>query len=143
MTSQIWHMQNKTPDSLPHNYPFRFLDRVLELSAQKGTAVKNISVNEAFFTGHFRENPIMPGVLIVEAMAQLAGLVMNFGKKEGGIAYLAQIKDMRFRKPVVPGDQLRLVAETKQNFDTLASFSVTAFADNKVVAEGELVMAAG
>ena len=143
MTSQIWHMQNKTPDSLPHNYPFRFLDRVLELSAQKGSAVKNISVNEAFFKGHFRENPIMPGVLIVEAMAQLAGLVMNFGKKEGGIAYLAQIKDMRFRKPVAPGDQLRLVAETKQNFERLASFSVTAFADNKVVAEGELVMAAG
>ena len=142
MTSQIWHMQNKTPDSLPHNYPFRFLDRVLELSAQKGSAVKNISVNEAFFKGHFRENPIMPGVLIVEAMAQLAGLVMNFGKKEGGIAYLAQIKDMRFRKPVAPGDQLRLVAETKQNFERLASFSVTAFADNKVVAEGELVMAA-
>src|SRR3989304_3571304 len=143
MRAQIRDMQIQVPDRLSHNYPFRFLDRVLELSAQKGSAVKNISVNEAFFKGHFRENPIMPGVLIVEAMAQLAGLVMNFGKKEGGIAYLAQIKDMRFRKPVVPGDQLRLVAETKQNFDTLASFSVTAFADNKVVAEGELVRAAG
>lgn len=133
-------MKNEALNSLPQGYPFRFLDKILELNAEKGIAIKNVTIGEAFFQGHFRENPIMPGVLIVEAMAQLSGLVMNCAKEEKGIAYLAQIRDIRFKRLVAPGDQLRLIAEAIQKFASFVVFSVTAFVDDNVVAEGELVM---
>lgn len=127
--------------ALPHGYPFRFLDRVTSIDGRVGTAVKNVSSNEAFFQGHFKGNPIMPGALIIEAMAQLAGLVMNAGKEAAG-AYVAQVKDMRFRRPVRPGDRLILTAEMDTGFGALASFKVSASVDGSVAAEGEIVMAA-
>lgn len=136
-------MKDDPLDSLPHVYPFRFLDKILELSGEKGIAIKNVTVNEAFFQGHFKGNPIMPGVLIVEAMAQLSGLVMNYGKPENKITYLTQIKEIKFRRSVIPGDQLKIIAEKIKNFASMAAFSVTASVDNNLVAEGELVMTGG
>lgn len=134
-------MKDTPLDRLPHSYPFRFLDKILELNAEKGAAIKNVSINEAFFNGHFKGNPIMPGVLIIEAMAQLAGLVMNYGKGENTSAYLAQVKDIRFKKTAAPGDQIRITAEINKSLPPLAGFSVTAFVGNEIAAEGELVMA--
>lgn len=127
--------------SLPHGYPFRFLDNIVELSSERGVAIKNATVNESFFRGHFQENPLMPGVLIVEAMAQLAGLVMNYGKGKETTAFLAQIKDMKLKRPVLPADRIQITAEAKERFSTLANFSVKAMVDTALVAEGELVMA--
>ncbi|MBI5047557.1 MAG: 3-hydroxyacyl-ACP dehydratase FabZ [Deltaproteobacteria bacterium] len=134
-------MKNNPLDSLPHSYPFRFLDKIIELSDKRGVAIKNVTMNEEFFQGHFKENPIMPGVLIIETMAQLAGLIMNCGKEENKIAYLAQVKNIKFKRPVIPGDQLKISAEIGQDFGSLASFSVAVHIDNNVAAEGELVMA--
>lgn len=134
-------MKDNPLSRLPHSYPFRFLDKVLELSAERGIAIKNVTMNEAFLQGHFKGNPIMPGVLIIEAMAQLAGLVMNFGKTEAAIAYLAQVKDIKFKRPVTAGDQLKVIAEVNRNFMSLANFSVKAMIDDNIAAEGELVIA--
>ncbi len=136
---------------LPHSYPFRFLDRVLEISESKGVAIKNVTANEEFFQGHFPGAPIMPGVLIIEALAQLAGLVMNSGGNppipplakggNGGVAYIAQVKDMRFKRPVLPGETLLLTAELSHGFSQLAEFAVKAEVDGAIVAQGEVVMA--
>jgi len=133
-------MENDALTALPHAYPFRLLDRVNAISSERGTAIKNVSANEAFLQGHFPGDPIMPGVLIIEAMAQLAGLVMNNGARECG-AYVAQVKDMRFRKTVAPGDRILLTAELDSSFGALASFRVSAAVDGVTVAEGEIVMA--
>ncbi|MBI5886289.1 MAG: 3-hydroxyacyl-ACP dehydratase FabZ [Deltaproteobacteria bacterium] len=133
-------MDNSPLTSLPHAYPFRLLDRVGAISAERGTAIKNVSANEAFLQGHFPGDPVMPGVLIIEAMAQLAGLVMNNGARECG-AYVAQVKDMRFRKTVAPGDSIVLSAEIGSRFGSLASFTVSANVDGVVIAAGEIVMA--
>ncbi|MEK7841790.1 MAG: 3-hydroxyacyl-[acyl-carrier-protein] dehydratase FabZ [Deltaproteobacteria bacterium] len=99
-------MKSEALDNLPHSYPFRFIDRILELDSKKGIAVKNISVNEPFFQGHFKEEPIFPGVLIIEAMAELSGLVMNCGKTGKIRAYLAQVKDIKFKTVPAPGGQI-------------------------------------
>lgn len=133
-------MDNNALTSLPHGYPFRFLDRVIDITSKRGTGIKNVSANEAFLQGHFEGNPIMPGVLIIEAMAQLAGLIMNNGSHGCG-AYVAQVKDMRFRKTVSPGDRIMLTAELDSSFGSLASFRVSAAVDGVTVAEGDIVMA--
>ncbi|MBI3398660.1 MAG: 3-hydroxyacyl-ACP dehydratase FabZ [Deltaproteobacteria bacterium] len=134
-------MQDNPLNSLPHAYPFRFLDKILELSAERGVAIKNVTADEAFFQGHFKENPIMPGVLIIETMAQLAGLVMNYGNAGKRVAYLAQVKDVKFKQSVTAGDQLKAIAEINYTFLSLANFSVKALVDDNIAAEGELVMA--
>ncbi|OGQ54729.1 MAG: hypothetical protein A3J24_10615 [Deltaproteobacteria bacterium RIFCSPLOWO2_02_FULL_53_8] len=126
--------------ALPHGYPFRFLDRVTEISSTSGVGIKNVSANEEFLQGHFSGNPIMPGALIIEAMAQLAGLVMNNASQDAG-AYIAQVKDMRFRKTVSPGDCITLSARLESSFGSLASFSVSAVVDGVIVAQGDIVMA--
>lgn len=127
--------------SLPHSYPFRFIDRILELDSKKGIAIKNISINEPLFQGHFKEEPVFPGVLIIEAMAELSGLVMNCGKTGKIKAYLARVKDIKFKTVVVPSDQLVIEVELEQNLSGIASFSVKASVSNNIAAEGGLVMA--
>lgn len=126
--------------ALPHGYPFRFLDKVTNISSTSGAGIKNVSANEAFLQGHFAGNPVMPGVLIIEAMAQLAGLVMNNETQDCG-AYVAQVKDMKFRKTVSPGDRILLTAQLDSSFGSLASFKVSATVDGVTVAEGDIVMA--
>ena len=94
---------------LPHRYPFLLVDRVLEMSDNRIVALKNVSGSEHFFEGHFPQKPVMPGVLIVEALAQTGGVLMlSKPEHRGKIAYLVAINEARFRRMVVPGDQLRL-----------------------------------
>jgi beta-hydroxyacyl-ACP dehydratase FabZ len=111
-------------DILPHRYPFLLVDRVLELEAGRILALKNVTFNEPHFTGHFPDVPVMPGVLVVEAMAQAGGVMMLSGMQDrhSKLIYFAGIDNCRFRRPVVPGDQLLLevtVVKQRQRFAVL------------------------
>ena len=121
---------------LPHRYPFLLVDRVLEIQpGQKAVGIKNVTVNEEFFQGHFPGHPIMPGVLIIEAMAQVAGiLAFRSGAPEGTVIFMS-IEKAKFRKPVIPGDQLHLHAQILQQRGTVWKFSGSALVDEKIVAE--------
>ena len=123
---------------LPHRYPFLLVDRILELQKEtKAVGIKNVTVNEPFFMGHFPGNPIMPGVLIVEALAQLAGLLAFLSGVQGDAVYFMSIEKAKFRKPVVPGDQLRLEITTLHQRGNVWKFSGNAKVDEKIVAEAE------
>jgi len=123
---------------LPHRYPFLLVDRILELDkGTKAVGIKNVTVNEPFFMGHFPGNPIMPGVLIVEALAQLAGLLAFLSGVQGDAVYFMSIEKAKFRKPVVPGDQLRLEITTLHQRANVWKFSGNARVDEKIVAEAE------
>jgi len=123
---------------LPHGVSFRFIDRVLEMTSGKRiVALKNVTINDPHLQGHFPGNPLMPGVLLVEAMAQTAGLLLS----EGSSALLAQIREARFRRPVVPGDQVRIEAERLGGLGGLHRFAVKASVDDAPVAEAEIVLA--
>ena len=123
---------------LPHGASFRFVDRVLEMTPGKRiVALKNVTAGDPHLQGHFPGNPLMPGVLLVEAMAQTAGLLLS----EGSSALLAQIRDARFRRPVVPGDQVRIEAERLGGLGGLHRFAVKASVDDAPVAEAEIVLA--
>ena len=123
---------------LPHRYPFLLVDRILELDkGTKAVGIKNVTVNEPFFMGHFPGNPIMPGVLIVEALAQLAGLLAFLSGIQGDAVYFMSIEKAKFRKPVVPGDQLRLEITTLHQRVNVWKFSGNARVDEKIVAEAE------
>lgn len=123
---------------LPHRYPFLMVDRILELDkGTKAVGIKNVTVNEPFFMGHFPGNPIMPGVLIVEALAQLAGLLAFLSGIQGDAVYFMSIEKAKFRKPVVPGDQLRLEITTLHQRANVWKFSGNARVDEKIVAEAE------
>src|SRR5579864_2271622 len=95
---------------LPHRYPFLLVDRIIEMDAEHVVGIKNVTANEPFFLGHFPDYPVMPGVMIVEAMAQVAGvLVLNrIPDRKSKLVLLASIEEAKFRKPVLPGDQLRI-----------------------------------
>ena len=131
---------------LPHRYPFLLVDRVLDCVPGKSiTAVKNVSVNEPFFAGHFPRRPVMPGVVILEALAQATGLLAfaTVGQKpdDDTLFYFVGIDKARFKKPVEPGDQLLLKATLIRRIRTVWRFSTVAEVDGKVVAKAELMCA--
>jgi beta-hydroxyacyl-ACP dehydratase FabZ len=127
---------------LPHRFPFLLIDRVIELSADKIVAIKNVTVNEPFFVGHFPGYPIMPGVLIVEAMAQ-AGGVMAMVALEASAAthliYFMGVDKVKFRKPVVPGDQLRIEVVPLRKGGSVWRLQGRALVDDTVVTEAEFL----
>jgi 3-hydroxyacyl-[acyl-carrier-protein] dehydratase len=135
---------NEIREYLPHRYPFILVDRVLELEPGKRIkAVKNVTINEPFFQGHFPHYPVMPGVLIVEALAQAAALLSfkTMGKKpdDKTVYYFAGIDGARFKRPIVPGDQLILAAEILQERRGLVKFSARALVGDVVACEAELL----
>ncbi len=124
---------------LPHRYPFLLVDRIIDLQPGVSvTGVKNVTINEPFFQGHFPGQPIMPGVLTIEAMAQVAG-VMAFcsGIEGGGSVYFMSIENAKFRRPVVPGDQLRMEVKVLKQRGNVWKFSGIASVDGKAVSEAE------
>jgi beta-hydroxyacyl-ACP dehydratase FabZ len=126
---------------LPHRYPFLLVDRIVELTDDRIVGIKNVTVNEPFFTGHFPEYAVMPGVLIVEAMAQVAG-VLVLGKipdRANKLVFLAGVDGARFRRPVVPGDQLRLEIQLVHGRPTRAKMEGRAYVDGQLVAEASLM----
>lgn len=124
---------------LPHRYPFLLVDRIIDIEPGiKAVGIKNVTINEGFFQGHFPGHPIMPGVLIIEALAQVAGLLaFRSGISEGKSVYFMSIEKAKFRKPVVPGDQLRLEISILQQRGNVWKFSGNAVVEEKVVAEAE------
>ena len=124
---------------LPHRYPFLLVDRIIEIEpGTKAIGIKNVTVNEEFFQGHFPGQPIMPGVLIIEAMAQVGGiLAFRSGVNMGKAVYFMSIEKAKFRKPVVPGDQLRLEIQVLQQRGNVWRFSGNATVEGKVAAEAE------
>jgi beta-hydroxyacyl-ACP dehydratase FabZ len=128
---------------LPHRYPFLLVDKILEQEENKIVGVKNVTINEPFFQGHFPGHPIMPGVLIIEAMAQTGG-VLIFSKEEnkGEIPLFAAIDKARFKKPVYPGDQLIIKVEILKMLRGVAKAKAEAYVDGNLVAEAELMFTA-
>ncbi len=128
---------------LPHRYPFLLVDRILEyVPDQSITGLKNVTINEPFFQGHFPGTPIMPGVLIVEAMAQVGGvfaMLTTPDKKEGTLMYFMGLDQVKFRKPVVPGDQLVIEVEVIKKRGKVLKFSGKAKVDGQVVTEAQLL----
>lgn len=130
---------------LPHRYPFLLVDRVTNYEAGKSiSAYKNVTINEPFFVGHFAEFPVMPGVLIVEAMAQVAGLltVMTYGeRKENELYFFAAIDKARFKRQVVPGDQLMFEVEMVKVTRGIGKYRAVAKVDGLIAAEAEIMIA--
>ena len=129
---------------LPHRYPFLLIDRVLECELDKRIrALKNVSVNEPFFDGHFPYYKVMPGVLIVEAMAQAAAILsfrsMGIKPDDKSVYYFAGIDSARFKKPVIPGDQLVLEVSIERNVRSVVKYAGKAYVDEVLVAEAELL----
>ena len=130
--------------SLPHAFPFRMIDRILDIEkGKRATALKNVSMDEPYFLGHFPKKPILPGVLILEAMAQTGGLAFesSFEKGEEGVPVLASIEEFRLKRRVIPGDQLIIEAEVLRIFSNLAKVKVLARVQEETVAEGTFVLA--
>lgn len=136
---------NEITRILPHRYPFLLVDRVLECDPGKRiVALKNVTMNEPFFEGHFPGHPVMPGVLIVEAMAQAGGLLI--GHSTGGtgkekIFYFAGIENAKFRRPVTPGDQLRFEIDVVSSRRGIWEFAAGAYIEGKLAAEAKLKLA--
>lgn len=126
---------------LPHRYPFLLIDRVLELEPGKSAkGLKNVTINEPFFLGHFPGHPIMPGVLIVEAMAQVGGvLAFRSADVNNKVVYFMGIDKARFRKPVLPGDTLELSLTVTKSRGTIWAFKGEAYVAGSLVAEAELM----
>lgn len=133
---------------LPHRYPMLLVDRVLEcVPGERIVAIKNVTINEEFFTGHFPNRPVMPGVLILEAMAQAAGILTfvtaGVYPDETVKFYFAGIDKARFRRPVVPGDQVRLEARLERRIRTIWKYSTSAKVDGVEVAGAEMMVMPG
>lgn len=135
---------NEIKEILPHRYPFLLIDKVISMEGNKIVAIKNVTVNENYFQGHFPAEAVMPGVLIIEALAQ-TGAVAILSKNEfkGKIAYFAGIDKAKFRRKVIPGDILRLEVEiTKLRGRSGLGYGI-AYVDDKKVCEGELTFMVG
>ncbi|MDY7038816.1 MAG: 3-hydroxyacyl-ACP dehydratase FabZ [Thermodesulfobacteriota bacterium] len=135
---------------LPHRYPFLLVDRITELEPGKRVVgIKNVSSNEPFFQGHFPGNPIMPGVLIIEAMAQVAGIMGRLSahdtmeKEPGNLPFFMTMDKVKFRKPVIPGDQIIFKIETLRAGAKIWKIAGKAFVKDDLVAEAELVAKVG
>ncbi len=132
---------------LPHRYPFLLIDRVIDYKPGESlVALKNVTINEPFFPGHFPHHPVMPGVLILEALAQATGLLAfrtedSTGVDENTIYYFVGIDNARFKQPVMPGDQLHLEVQVVRSMRGIWKFSGEAKVDGKVVASAELMCA--
>ena len=131
---------------LPHRYPFMLVDKIVEF--EKGgdriVGIKNLTFNELFFQGHFPDNPVMPGVLQLEAMAQVAGVMLNLRDgNEGKVAYFMSINNAKFRRPVFPGDQLRMVIEADRIRSRMASVKGKAYVGDELVSEADLMFGYG
>lgn len=131
---------------LPHRYPFLLLDRVTAFEhGKRVTALKNVTFNEPFFQGHFPNHPVMPGVLIIEAMAQAAGVLIKLSiphdPHQAVVFYLVKVDKARFNRVVVPGDQLRLEIEHKRTMRNMSQFFGRAFVGDQLAAEAEMLCA--
>ncbi|RJR34573.1 MAG: 3-hydroxyacyl-[acyl-carrier-protein] dehydratase FabZ [Desulfobacteraceae bacterium] len=143
-------MYDEIAKVLPHRYPFLLVDRITELEPLKRVVgIKNVTVNEPFFQGHFPGNPIMPGVLIVEAMAQVGGVLARLSfpevleKEGGGKVFFMAMDGVKFRKPVVPGDQLILELEALRTGSKVWKMAGKAFVKENLVAQAELMASIG
>lgn len=126
---------------LPHSYPFLLVDKIVEIEPSKRiVGIKNVTFNEPFFTGHFPDKPIMPGVLILEAMAQTGGVLAfkSFPGMEGSV-FFTGIDEARFRKPVIPGDQLKMIVEVVRHRREIWVFNGKALVDDDIVAEARIM----
>jgi len=134
---------NQIMKLLPHRYPFLLVDRVLEFTPRQSiTAIKNVTINEPFFQGHFPDFPVMPGVLIIEALAQTAALLtFTESKSDDAVYYFAGIDGARFKKPVLPGDQLVMVATYQCEKAGIYKFHVKATVDGELAAEADITCA--
>src|SRR5215471_939879 len=133
---------NEIQKFLPHRYPFLLIDRVIEMVRFKRiVAIKNVSINEAFFQGHFPGKPVMPGVLILESMAQAGGLLLlqEIPDRDQKLLYLASMNDVKFRRPVVPGDQLRVEVDILAWKGDLCKIQAKAFVDGNLATEATLM----
>lgn len=137
-------------EMIPHRYPFLMIDRVVEVvTGESAVGVKNVTINEPFFQGHFPSRPVMPGVLLVEAMAQTAAVLVvhTLGPSaEGKLVYFMTVDDCRFRRPVMPGDQLRIHVKKERQRGNVWKFRGEAKVDGMLVAEatyGAMIVASG
>lgn len=142
MSENKIYMVEEIMDMLPHRYPFLLLDRLeVEVAGEKGIGLKNVTMNEEFFQGHFPGNPIMPGVLQIEAMAQTAGAIVisgieNYKEQKAGVFFMS-IDGVKFRKPVKPGDQLLMHVEKIKDRGRVYVFRGECRVNGKVVSEAE------
>ncbi|HRE15609.1 MAG TPA: 3-hydroxyacyl-ACP dehydratase FabZ [Rhodocyclaceae bacterium] len=137
---------HKILEHLPHRYPFLLVDRVLEIEVGKSIhAYKNVTINEPFFQGHFPHHPVMPGVLIMEALAQAAGILsfqtMGEMPDADSVFYFVGIDEARFKKPVMPGDQLHLHVQIERQMRGIWKYKAEARVDGELVAEAKLMCA--
>jgi 3-hydroxyacyl-[acyl-carrier-protein] dehydratase len=126
---------------LPHRYPFLMIDRIVDIDGdESAVGIKNVTINEPHFQGHFPEQPVMPGVLIVEAMAQTAGAICirSLGTEKPSLVYFLTIDNAKFRKPVVPGDQLKIYVKKIKKRGNLLKFACEAMVDGAKAAEAEI-----
>ncbi len=133
---------NMIQNIVPHRYPFLFVDRIVEITEKRVVGIKNVSIDEPFFQGHFPGHPIMPGVLIIEAMAQVGGVAaLNMKDNIGKLAYFLGINNARFRKPVLPGDVLRIEVDLLKAKLSVMQVHGVAKVGDEVVAEADLTFA--
>ena len=132
---------NEIRKILPHRYPFLLVDRIIELEAERVVGIKNVTATEPFFTGHFPDFPVMPGVLIVEAMAQTAGVLVlkSVPDRDSKLVLLVAVENARFRKPVVPGDTLVMEMKVIKRKASVAKMAGTATVNGQLVAEAEVM----